>query len=182
MAADVSTEAERLHANHSVYESQGCAKLALWLTNVRRVRQERQAQAEQHALANMAQGIERFEAQLPETLVRYATAEQTSKLHQLALHRTITEGERTHLLLKLPSLTEAQATAKLAELQTLITNRGGNAAPANEAEQFVTSAQCEQVVSLASTLPRAERSLDTGLQAGLGYRLHGLLLQPSKSY
>jgi hypothetical protein len=155
---DLFTAAEQLRCNDSVHQCENSAKLALWLKNVRHVAAEREAQAEAQALANMAQGIERFDAQLATAPVRYATAEQTSKLHQLALHRTLTDGERTQLLLKLPRLTEAQAAAKLTELQTLTTTRGGTAAPANGTEQFTTPAQCELVVSLAASLPRAERA------------------------
>jgi hypothetical protein len=151
---DLFTAAEQLRCNDSVHQCEDSQKLALWLKNVRRVAQEREALAQAQALANMTQGIERFEAQLATPPVRYATAKQKSKLHQLALHPALTNGERTQVLLKLPRLDEAQAVAKLAELQALIDNRSGAAAPTAPA---ATPAQCDEVYRLAASLPRAEQ-------------------------
>jgi hypothetical protein len=117
MSADVFTPAERLRANHSVYECEDSAKLALWLKNVRRVFAEREAVLEQADLAELAQ--------VAEAPVRYATAEQTSEIHKLALHRAITLGERTKVLLTLPRLDSPAATALIGELWAKILHRGG---------------------------------------------------------
>ena len=128
LSADVFTPAERVLANHNVYECEDSAKLALWLKNVRRVFSEREALAEAQALNNLAQGIERFEAQLAAApLVQYATAAQTSEIHKLALHRTITDGERTQALLKIPRLDHAQAQALIGQLWAKILLRTGGA-------------------------------------------------------
>lgn len=113
MSANVFTPAEKLRANHNVHECEDAAQLALWLTNVRRVFTEREALpvAEPTLVA--------------ESPVRYATAQQTSELHQLALHRAITKGERTKALLALPRLDHAGATALLGELCAKVLYQGG---------------------------------------------------------
>lgn len=119
MSADVFTPAERLRANDSVYQTEDLAKLALWLKNVRRVFAEREQVIEQADLAEITE--------LAETPVHYATAEQTSEIHRLALHRTITPGERTKVLLALPRLNNPAATALIGELWAKILHRGGGA-------------------------------------------------------
>jgi hypothetical protein len=107
LSADVFTSAERLRANHSVHECEDAARLALWLKNVRRVHNERE-QAELAA------------ATAP---VQYATAAQTSEIHQLALHRFITTGERTKAMRGLPTLNTVQATLVIGELWAKVLHR-----------------------------------------------------------
>jgi hypothetical protein len=184
------TTAEYDTAMQRTQACQDVATLQAWYRNtVREIARREEAAGMGVALANMAQGIARFEARLaegqPAEPVRYATAKQKSKLHQLALHPALTNGERTQVLLKLPRLDEAQAVAKLAELQALIDNRGGAAAPTAPA---ATPAQCDEVYRLAASLPRAEQrdalrrlpylteheaqAFITGLRLRQGSRLH----------
>jgi hypothetical protein len=106
------TAQEQLLASHNIHECEDGAKLALWLKNVRRVFTEREVVLEQTDLAEvMAQPV------------RYATAEQTSEVHKLALHRTITVGERTKALLALPRLDYGAATALIGELWAKVLHR-----------------------------------------------------------
>lgn len=134
LSADCFTPAERVLANHNVYECQDGAKLALWLKNVRRVAAEREAATQAQALANMAHGIERFETRLTKAAQPAATAAQTSEIHKLSLHRAISKGERTLALDKLPCLTEAQATALIGELWAKILLRTGSGGTGPNAE------------------------------------------------
>lgn len=116
LSADVFTAAERLRANHSVYECEDATRLALWLKNVRRVATEREAVVAQADLTELVAA----------PLVRYATAEQTSEIHRLALHHTTTPAERTKALLVLPRLDSPAATALIGALWQNILHRGGS--------------------------------------------------------
>jgi hypothetical protein len=116
LSADVFTPAERVLANHNVHECEDSAKLALWLKNVRRVFTEREAVLEQADLAEVTEVV---------APVQYATAQQTSEVHKLALHRAITVGERTKAMLALPRLDYGAATALIGELWAKILHRTG---------------------------------------------------------
>ena len=120
LSADVFTPAERLRANHSVYECEDSAKLTLWLKNVRRVFAEREELVAQADLAEVSEVVA-----LP---VRYATAEQTSEVHKLALHREISQGERIKALMTLPRLKDYEAKALISELWAKILHRTGGGA------------------------------------------------------
>lgn len=134
MSADVFTPAERLRANDSVYQTEDSTKLALWLKNVRRVADERQQVIEQADLAEVSELV----ATAP---VRYATAEQTSEIHRLALHRTITIGERTKAMLALPRLDYDTAKALIGDLWAKILHRtGGGASGSPDADFSFSSA------------------------------------------
>lgn len=99
VSADVFTPAERLRANHSVYECEDSAKLALWLKNVRRVAAER----EERAPTEQTQG----------TLS--ATPTQCDEVYKLA--STLPAAERASVLRRLPRLTEREASALLLGLR-----------------------------------------------------------------
>lgn len=109
------TAQEQLLASHNTHECEDSAKLALWLKNVHRVADEREQVVEQADLTELTEA----------PLVRYATAEQTSEIHRLTLHRTITPGERTKALLALPRLNNPTATSLIGELWAKILHRGG---------------------------------------------------------
>jgi hypothetical protein len=111
LSADVFTPAERVRANHAVYECEENAHLALWLKNVQRVFTEREAQAELE------------EAKSGAAPVAYATATQMSEIHSLALHRAITKGERTRAMMALPTLNTVQATALIGDLWAKVLHR-----------------------------------------------------------
>lgn len=121
MSADVFTPAERLRANDSVYQTEDSTKLALWLKNVRRVFTEREQVIEQADLAEVSELV----ATAP---VRYATAEQTSEIHRLALHQEISLAERTKVLLALPRLKTYEARTLIGELWAKILHRTGGGA------------------------------------------------------
>lgn len=126
LSADAFTPAERLRANHAVYECEDATRLSLWLKNVRRVFTEREAQAELE------------EAKFGTAPVAYATAAQTSEIHSLALHRAITKGERTRAMMALPTLNTVQATALIGELWAKVLHR---------AEQVDTDVVQQQAVA-----------------------------------
>jgi hypothetical protein len=110
------TAQEQLLASHNIHECEDSAKLALWLKNVRRVFTEREELIAQADLAEATEVV---------APVRYATAQQTSEVHKLALHRTITTGERTKAMLALPCLDYGAATALIGELWAKILHRTG---------------------------------------------------------
>lgn len=119
LSADQFTPAERLRANHSVYECEDGAKLALWLKNVRRVAAEREQQAKQQAITNLAQGIARFEATLrstPHAAPAAATPAQCDELHQLSRHPGLSVVEKAEVLALLPTITQPRATALIGQL------------------------------------------------------------------
>lgn len=136
LSADVFTPAECLQANHSVYECEDAARLALWLKNVRRVFAEREAEAEAQALANMAHGIARFEARVAEAQhtapVQYATAAQKEEITRLCNSLYILRKEKTAALLKLPHLDEPQAVALIGELWAKMLRRQERVAEGHE--------------------------------------------------
>jgi hypothetical protein len=70
------TAQEQLLASHNIHECEDSAKLALWLKNVRRVFTEREELIAQADLAEATEVV---------APVRYATAQQTSEVHKLAL-------------------------------------------------------------------------------------------------
>lgn len=113
MSADVFTSAERLRANHSVYESQDSAKLALWLKNVVRVRDEREAAG----LATFTAAVERGNELLAgcETPKAFATAAQCDEVFRLA--SKLPKKEKADVLRRLPLLTESEAEALLRGLK-----------------------------------------------------------------
>jgi hypothetical protein len=122
LSADCFTPAERVRANHSVYECEDSAKLTLWLKNVSRVAAERQAQAEQQALASMAKGIDTFEAWVaaqPTLLAKQtapaATPAQCDEVYKLA--SALPKTERADALRRLPHLTEKEAAALILGLK-----------------------------------------------------------------
>lgn len=146
LSADVFTPAERLRANHAVYECEDAARLALWLKNVRRVFEEREVEAEAQALANMTQGIARFDARVAdaqrEAPAQYATTAQKEEITRLANSTYILRKEKTAALLKLPRLDHGQAVALIGELWAKILRRQARAAKGHEAasESFSVAA------------------------------------------
>jgi hypothetical protein len=110
IGCDLFTAAEQLRCNHNIAECEDAQRLARWVRNVRLECQRRELAAE---LAEAAQ----------RQPVAYATAAQTSEIHQLSLHPTITRGERTKAVLALPTLNTVQATALIGELWTKVLHR-----------------------------------------------------------
>lgn len=128
------TAQEQLLASHNVHECEDSAKLALWLKNVRRVFVEREAVLAQADLAGVSEVVA--------PPVRYATATQTSELQQLALHRALSDRERTKVLLALPRLKEYEAQALIGELWAKLLHRSGGTPPgdASAAVSFSSAA------------------------------------------
>lgn len=58
-------------------------------------------------------------------MIRYATTAQWAEITRLLAHPTISAGERTRMLLSLPSLDEDRAEVALTKLAAAIAARGG---------------------------------------------------------
>lgn len=110
IGCDLFTAEEQLRCNHHVAECEDAQRLARWVRNVRLEAQRREQAAELAEAAHVQP-------------VTYATAAQTSEIHQLALHRFITAGERTKAMLVLPTLTTVQATLLIGELWAKVLHR-----------------------------------------------------------
>jgi len=125
LAAECFTPAERLRANHAVHECACDQKLALWLKNVSRVRDEREAKL----LADFAEGLAKGEALVKEaaqqpTPTAYATPAQCDEVFALASLSCFTKGEKTHTLNLLPTLTQAGAVKVIGSLYAAAWRRG----------------------------------------------------------
>lgn len=123
IGCDLFTAEEQLRCNHNVAECEDAQRLARWVRNVRLEVQRREHAAEL-AEATHAQPV------------TYATAAQTSEIHQLALHRVITKGERTKAMLALPTLNTVQATVLIGELWAKVLYRSE---PNTVGQDFSTS-------------------------------------------
>jgi hypothetical protein len=110
IGCDLFTAEEQLRCNHHVAECEDAQRLARWVRNVRLEAQRREQAAELSEAAHVQP-------------VTYATAAQTSEVHQLTLHRFITTGERTKAMLALPTLTALQATLLIGELWAKVLHR-----------------------------------------------------------
>jgi hypothetical protein len=123
---------------------------------VRRVFAEREAVLKQADLSEV-------EA-LP---VAYATAAQTSEIHSLLKHRFITKGERTKVMLALPTLDTVQAALLIGDLwakvlhrtQLQVTNKTTIPLP-RYSQETARNRQQAYLLELRATLPSAIAAYD----------------------
>jgi hypothetical protein len=143
------TAEEELRCNHHVTECEDVQRLARWVRNVR-LEAQRREQAAELAEATQVQPV------------TYATAAQTSEIHQLALHRFIITGERTKAMLALPTLTRVQATLVIGDLWAKVLHRtelqAAHAAPMllpRHSQEAWRNRQQVYLLELRATLPQA---------------------------
>jgi len=110
------TPAEQLRCNDAVHQCACPRKLALWLTNVRRVAGERE---EERQVASFSQAVERGRVLIAQP-VRYATPAQCDELYRLACHPALSAADKTQTLLLLPAFTESEAATYLGKLRAKV--------------------------------------------------------------